>query len=139
MKLYTCTVKGYSAGISGFWTKNLLKEWNSAGITSSWTWIQTGKIKNLPISNNSRIINSKGSLPHNTNFLKFKHENVIKMKNKPDPALCGPSNLSNEIKKRVPKSRETIPLTEDAQRRKKLYTIYVCSSIIVNKQTIVAD
>jgi hypothetical protein len=32
------------------------------------------------------------------------------MKNKPDPALLRPSNLSNEIKKRVPKSRETIPL-----------------------------
>jgi hypothetical protein len=32
------------------------------------------------------------------------------MKNKPDPALLQPSNLSNEIKKRVPKSRETIPL-----------------------------
>jgi hypothetical protein len=38
-------------------------------------------------------------------FFKFKHENVIKMKNKPDPALLQPSNLSNEIKKRVPKSR----------------------------------
>jgi hypothetical protein len=32
------------------------------------------------------------------------------MKNKPDPALLLPSNLSNEIKKRVQKSRETIPL-----------------------------
>jgi hypothetical protein len=32
------------------------------------------------------------------------------MKNKPDLALLQPSNLSNEIKKRVPKSRETIPL-----------------------------
>jgi hypothetical protein len=32
------------------------------------------------------------------------------MKNKPAPALLRPSNLSNEIKKRVPKSRETIPL-----------------------------
>jgi hypothetical protein len=51
------------------------------------------------------------SLPHKDNFLKFKHENVIKMKNKPDPALLQPSNLFNEIKKRVPKSRETIPLT----------------------------
>jgi hypothetical protein len=44
------------------------------------------------------------------NFLKFKHENVIKMKNKPDPDLLRLSNLSKEIKKRVPKSRETIPL-----------------------------
>jgi hypothetical protein len=33
------------------------------------------------------------------------------MKNKPDPALLRPSNLSNEIKKRAPKSRKTIPLT----------------------------
>jgi hypothetical protein len=60
-------------------------EWNSAGIY--WLldeestrrmefrrdyWLmdkdQTGKIKNLPISNNSRNINSKGSLPHKNNF-----------------------------------------------------------------------
>jgi hypothetical protein len=32
------------------------------------------------------------------------------MKNKPYPALLRPSNLSDEIGKRVPKSRETIPL-----------------------------
>jgi hypothetical protein len=43
-------------------------------------------------------------------FSKFKHENVIKMKNKPDPTLLGPSNLSIKIKKRILKSRETIPL-----------------------------
>jgi hypothetical protein len=42
---------------------------------------------------------------------KIKHENVIKMKNKPYPALLRPSNLSNEIKKRSPESRETIPLS----------------------------
>jgi hypothetical protein len=35
------------------------------------------------------------------------------MKNKPYPALLRPSNLSNEIGKRVPKSRETIPLKEN--------------------------
>jgi hypothetical protein len=33
--------------------------------------------------------------------------------NKPDPALLRPSNLSNEIKKRAPKSRETIPLNKN--------------------------
>jgi hypothetical protein len=43
-------------------------------------------------------------------IIKFKHENVIKMKNKPDPALLRPTNLSNEIKKRFKKSHETIPL-----------------------------
>jgi hypothetical protein len=32
------------------------------------------------------------------------------MKNKPDPALLGTSYLSKKIKKRTPKSRETIPL-----------------------------
>jgi hypothetical protein len=34
------------------------------------------------------------------------------MKNKPYPALLRPSNLYNEMKKMVPKSRETIPLIE---------------------------
>jgi hypothetical protein len=43
-------------------------------------------------------------------FPKFKYENVIKMKNKPDPALLGGSYLLNEIKKRTLTSRETIPL-----------------------------
>jgi hypothetical protein len=38
-------------------------------------------------------------------YYKFKYENVIKMKNKPDPDLS-----IQEIKKRTPKSRETIPL-----------------------------
>jgi hypothetical protein len=32
-------------------------------------------------------------------FKKFKYENVIKIKNKPDPALVGGSYLFNEIKK----------------------------------------
>jgi hypothetical protein len=67
-------------------------------------------MKNPPDGNMSRIPYLEGSLPRKHNFLKFKHENVIKMKNKPDPALLRPSNLSNEIKKRVPKSCETIPL-----------------------------
>jgi hypothetical protein len=38
------------------------------------------------------------------------------MKNKPAPALLRPSKLSNEIKKRVPKSRETIPLSAYKKR-----------------------
>jgi hypothetical protein len=46
------------------------------------------------------------------NFLfKFNLENIIKMKNKPYPALSQTSYLSKVIKKiiLVPKSRETIP------------------------------
>jgi hypothetical protein len=39
-------------------------------------------------------------------FFKFKHENVIKMKNKLDPAILQPSNLSNEIKKDTKISRD---------------------------------
>jgi hypothetical protein len=56
--------------------------------------------KNPLDGNNSRIPYSEGSLPRKHNFLKLKHENVIKMKNKPHLALLWPSNLSNEIKKR---------------------------------------
>jgi hypothetical protein len=55
--------------------------------------------KNPPDDNSSRIRYLEGSLPHKHNFLKFIHENFIKLKNKPDPALLQPSNLSNEIKK----------------------------------------
>jgi hypothetical protein len=53
------------------------------------------RTKNSPDDNKSRIPYSERSLPHKHNFLKFKHENIIKMKNKPDPALLRPSNLSN--------------------------------------------
>jgi hypothetical protein len=55
--------------------------------------------KNPPDGNNSRIPYSEGSSPPKHNFLKLKHEKVIKMKNKPDPALLQPSNLSNKTKK----------------------------------------
>jgi hypothetical protein len=80
------------------------------GITSSWKLIQTGKIKILKAitisgSASSNPIYCKGQL-----FEKFKYENIIKIKNKPDPALLGGSYLFKEIKKRTPKSRETIPL-----------------------------
>jgi hypothetical protein len=44
-------------------------------------------------------------------FKKFKYENLIEMKNKHYPALLEGSYLFNEIKKRTPKSRETIPLS----------------------------
>jgi hypothetical protein len=40
---------------------------------------------------------------------KLKFKNCIEMKNKPDPALIQTTYLSNEIKKRPPKSREPIP------------------------------
>jgi hypothetical protein len=40
------------------------------------------------------------------------------MKNKPYPALLGGSYLFNEIKKRTPKSRETIPLSKKGPQSK---------------------
>jgi hypothetical protein len=55
--------------------------------------------KNLLNSNNSRNINSKGSLPRSTTFLKFRYKDVFKKKNKPDSALVQTSCLSNQIKK----------------------------------------
>jgi hypothetical protein len=57
------------------------------------------RTKNPLDGNNSRIPYSEGSLPPKHKFLKLKHENVIKIKNKPDPALLQHSNLSTEIKK----------------------------------------
>jgi hypothetical protein len=68
--------------------------------------VDSPRMKNPPDGNKSRIPYSEGSLPHQNNFLKFKHENAIKMKNKPDPALLRPSNLSNEIKKGAKISRD---------------------------------
>jgi hypothetical protein len=38
-------MNGIPPGITDFWTRNPPEEWNSAGFTGSWTWIQTGKIK----------------------------------------------------------------------------------------------
>jgi hypothetical protein len=43
--------------------------------SSSMSWT-----KNPPDGNKSRIPDSEGSLPRKHNFLKFKHENVIKIK-----------------------------------------------------------
>jgi hypothetical protein len=45
-------------------------------------------------------------------FLKFKYENVTNMKNKFDPALSGGSYIFNAIKKKAPKSCDTIPLND---------------------------
>jgi hypothetical protein len=54
-----------------------------------------------------------------------KYENVIKMKNKPYPALLGGSYLFSEIKKRTLKSRETIPLRNVEDEQKILMAIYL--------------
>jgi hypothetical protein len=65
------------------------------------------------------------------------------MKNKPYPALLRPSNLSNEIGKRVPKSRETIPLTgvvdpgPDATFRN--VRIFLVKNIIQSKLLVLYD
>jgi hypothetical protein len=69
------------------------------GITSSWKLIQTGKIKILKAVTTSGSANFKSYILRRSTLKKFKYENVIKMKNKPDPALVGGSYLFNEIKK----------------------------------------
>jgi hypothetical protein len=52
------------------------------------------KAVTISVSASSNPIYCEGQL-----FKKFKYENVIKMKNKPNPALVGGSYLFNEIKK----------------------------------------
>jgi hypothetical protein len=70
------------------------------GITSSWKLIQTGKIKMCKKrGNNFRISKYKSYILRRLTFYKFKYENFIKIKNKPDPDLSGGSYLFNEIKK----------------------------------------
>jgi hypothetical protein len=85
------------------------------GITSSSKLIQTGKIKMCEILKAVTISGSASLNPiycEGQLFQKFKYENVIRMKNKPDAALLGGSYLFNEFKKRTLKSRETIPLRQ---------------------------
>jgi hypothetical protein len=50
----------------------------------------------------------------------LRYENIIKKKIKPDVALVQTSYLSNEIKKRIPKSRETIPLKAHVEKTLKI-------------------
>jgi hypothetical protein len=38
-------MNGIPPGLFGFWTRNSPEEWNSAGITGSWTWIQIKRSK----------------------------------------------------------------------------------------------
>jgi hypothetical protein len=83
------------------------------GITSSWKLIQTARSKCAKIVKTVIISGSAISNPiycAGQLFFTFKYENVFKMKNKPDPALSEGSDLFNEIKKRTPKSWESIPL-----------------------------
>jgi hypothetical protein len=75
-----------------------------------WKLIQTDKIKILKAVTISGSASSNPLYCEGQLLKKFKYEKVIKMKNKPDPALAGGSYLLNSIKKRTPKSRETIPL-----------------------------
>jgi hypothetical protein len=70
----------------------------------------TSKCSKNPLNvKNFWISNSKFSILCMSTFKRILNENNIKIKNKPDPALSRTSYLSNDIKKRVAKSRATIP------------------------------
>jgi hypothetical protein len=85
---------GFPPGITSSGTRNPPEEWDSAG---------NNQLKAVTISGSA----STNLIYHDSNlFKKFKYENVIKMKNKPDAALSRSSYLFNEIKKSTPKSRE---------------------------------
>jgi hypothetical protein len=86
--------RGYTRGRGFRWAET----------SSSFTRIQAIMVRsecaeNPPNSNNSRISSSKSSILTMAKFLKFKCENLIKLKNKPDPAILGTSYPSNYIKK----------------------------------------
>jgi hypothetical protein len=76
------------------------------------------KLAENPLNgNNARIRRFKSYLLTIQTFFQFKYDGLFQMKNKPDPVLLGTSYLSKLIKKRTPKSRETIPIRNDYKAR----------------------
>jgi hypothetical protein len=74
--------RGYTRGRGFCWAET----------SSSFTRIQAITVRskcteNPANGNNSRISSSKSSILPMATFLKFEYENLIKLKNKPDPAL----------------------------------------------------
>jgi hypothetical protein len=67
-------------------------------------------------------------------YLTFRYGNVIKMKNTPDPALFRSSYLSNEIKKWISKSFQTIPLIHPGTSEHRNKIIYQKEGSFVPKE-----
>jgi hypothetical protein len=59
---------GIPLRITGSWTRNPPEEWNSDGITGSWTWIQTDQIKNLHLVTISGTLTIKDLFRIRQNF-----------------------------------------------------------------------
>jgi hypothetical protein len=68
---------GIPLGVTSSWMKNPPEEWNSAWNHWLMDMDSVRKDQKSFDCKNSRNINSKGSLPHKTNFLIFKYENFI--------------------------------------------------------------
>jgi hypothetical protein len=98
-------------GITSSGTRNPPKEYDSAGNNQLMEADSDRQDQNVRKILNAGSASTNPIYTEGQLFQTFKYKNVIKMKNKPDPALLGGSYLFNEIKKRTPKSRETIPLT----------------------------
>jgi hypothetical protein len=94
---------GFPSGIATSGTRNPPEEYDSAGNNQLMEADLDRQDQNVrKILKPVTILGSASSNPMNCEgqlFQKFKYENVIKMKNKPDPALLGGSYPFNEIKK----------------------------------------
>jgi hypothetical protein len=105
---------GFLSGMTSSGTRNPPEEYDSAGNNQLMEAVSDRQDQN--VRKILKAVTISGSASTNPVycgqlFKKFKYKNVIKMKNKLDPALLGGSYLFNEIKKRAQKSRETIPLS----------------------------
>jgi hypothetical protein len=92
---------GFPPGITSSGTRNPSKEYDSAGNNQLMEGDSDRQDHNVrKILNAVTISRSASTNPiycEGQLFYKFKYENVIKMKNKPDPALLGGSYLFSEI------------------------------------------
>jgi hypothetical protein len=94
---------GFPLGITTFGTRNPPGEYDSAGNNQLMEADSDRQDQNVrKILKAVTISGSASSNPRYCEgqlFQKFRYEDVIKMKNKPDSALLGGSYLFNEIKK----------------------------------------
>jgi hypothetical protein len=106
---------GFPPGITSSGTRNPPEEYDSAG--NNQLIEADSKRQDQNVRKTLKAVTISGAASTNPIYCKgqllkkFKYENLIKMKNKPDQALSGGSYLFNEIKNSTPKSRESIPLT----------------------------
>jgi hypothetical protein len=74
-------------------------KWKLPALLPRFRPVRSKCTENPSNGNNSKISSFKSYILTRPTLKKFKYEDLLEIKNKPDPALLGTSYLSNEIKK----------------------------------------